>query len=297
MTTDSTTLLATLRAWSEQAWVRRFDSAFAGFMVDLCPAAPAPVVMAAALVAHMEGRGHSCLPVDALLRDPDALLGWAPPASAALGEAMASLPREAEAWLSALRASPLVATDGVGKSSSDAAEADHPTAPPLVLHGSKLYLRRYWCHERRIAAQVLQRGATVDPVDEPAARQWLDRLFPSPPAADSAIDWQKVACGVALRGRLSVITGGPGTGKTYTAARLLALLFAIDAEPQRLRVALAAPTGKAAARLKQSIDAALQELQLRRTSARHARCTACSARARTPAASASTPRTRWRSMC
>jgi exodeoxyribonuclease V alpha subunit len=263
MTTDSTTLLATLRAWSEQAWVRRFDSAFAGFMVDLCPAAPAPVVMAAALVAHMEGRGHSCLPVDALLRDPDALLGWAPPASAALGEAMASLPREAEAWLSALRASPLVATDGVGKSSSDAAEADHPTAPPLVLHGSKLYLRRYWCHERRIAAQVLQRGATVDPVDESAARQWLDRLFPSPPAADSAIDWQKVACGVALRGRLSVITGGPGTGKTYTAARLLALLFAIDAEPQRLRVALAAPTGKAAARLKQSIDAALQELQLR----------------------------------
>ena len=269
MTIDSTSLLSTLKAWSEQGWLRRLDSAFAGFMADLCPAAPASVVMAAALVAHMEGRGHSCLVVDALLRDPDALLGWAPLASVALGEVMAGLPREAEAWLNALRASPLVATDGQGAESSDAADdaaddtAPDTTSPPLVLRGSKLYLRRYWHHERRIAAQVLQRGAAVDTVDEPAARQWLDRLFPSPPNGSAAIDWQKVACGVALRGRLSVITGGPGTGKTYTAARLLALLFAMDAEPQRLRVSLAAPTGKAAARLKQSIDAALQELQSR----------------------------------
>ena len=269
MTTDPTSLLATLKAWSEQGWIRRLDSAFAGFVLDLCPAAPAPVLMAAALVAHMEGRGHSCLAVDGLLRDPDALLGWAPLASAALGQVLAGLPREAEAWLGALRANPLVATDGQGTVASDAADdaaadaTDDPTAPPLVLCGSKLYLRRYWIHERRIAAQVLQRGAAVDPVDEPAARQWLDRLFPSLPPGDAAIDWQKVACGVALRARLSVITGGPGTGKTYTAARLLALLFAMDAEPQRLRVALAAPTGKAAARLKQSIDAALQELQSR----------------------------------
>ena len=218
MTIDSTSLLSTLKAWSEQGWLRRLDSAFAGFMADLCPAAPASVVMAAALVAHMEGRGHSCLVVDALLRDPDALLGWAPLASVALGEVMAGLPREAEAWLNALRASPLVATDGQGAESSDAADdaaddtAHDTTSPPLVLRGSKLYLRRYWHHERRIAAQVLQRGAAVDTVDEPAARQWLDRLFPSPPNGSAAIDWQKVACGVALRGRLSVITGGPGTG-------------------------------------------------------------------------------------
>ncbi len=66
---------------------------------------------------------------------------------------------------------------------------------------------------------------------------------------------------MALRSGLSVITGGPGTGKTYTAARLLALLLALDPHPERLRVAVAAPTGKAAARLKQSIGGALQELQ------------------------------------
>jgi exodeoxyribonuclease V alpha subunit len=75
------------------------------------------------------------------------------------------------------------------------------------------------------------------------------------------IDWQKTACAVALRARLSVITGGPGTGKTYTAARLLALLLALHEGDSPLRVALAAPTGKAAARLKQSIDNALTTLQ------------------------------------
>ena len=79
--------------------------------------------------------------------------------------------------------------------------------------------------------------------------------------ASADTDWQKVACAVALRARLSVITGGPGTGKTYTAARLLALLLALHEGDSPLRVALAAPTGKAAARLKQSIDNALTSLQ------------------------------------
>jgi exodeoxyribonuclease V alpha subunit len=65
---------------------------------------------------------------------------------------------------------------------------------------------------------------------------------------------------VALRGRLALVTGGPGTGKTYTVARLLALTFALHPAPQTLRIALAAPTGKAAARLQQSIQGALETL-------------------------------------
>ncbi len=78
---NTAALLRTLKGWSAQGWLRRLDSAFAGFMLDLCPDAPPPVVMAAALVAHMEGRGHSCLLVDSLLRDPEALLGWGPEAA------------------------------------------------------------------------------------------------------------------------------------------------------------------------------------------------------------------------
>jgi len=104
-------------------------------------------------------------------------------------------------------------------------------------------------------------------VDAGRARQLLGQLFAAPTAASrideatAETDWQQVACALALRGRLTLITGGPGTGKTYTAARLLVLLQALHAGTQPLRIALAAPTGKAAARLRQSIDAALQGLQ------------------------------------
>ena len=249
-TNDTARLLKELNIWSEQGWVRRLDSAFAHFMVDLSPGAAAPVVLSAALVAHMEGRGHSCLPIDELLRSADDLLGWAPEATARFGLAMADLPGNIEDWLAALRCSPLVATEGRAQGNE-----------PLVLSGNRLYLRRYWYFEQQVAAQVLQRGSAREAVDTEAVRKWLDRLFPPPESGDAAMDWQKAACGVALRAKLSVITGGPGTGKTYTAARLLALLFAVDPAPQRLRVALAAPTGKAAARLKQAIGDALEALQ------------------------------------
>ena len=250
-------LLLELKAWCERGWIRRLDSVFASFMVDLDPDTAAPVVMAAALLTHLEGRGHSCLLIDDLLNEPEELLGWAPAASDRMRLVLGSLPRQLDAWLDALHASPLVWVEGPA---GQPAQIDRNE--PLVLHGSKLYLRRYWHYERQVAVQVLQRGTSVEPVNEAAVRQWLDRLFPpADRAADKpAIDWQKIACGIALRGRLSVITGGPGTGKTYTAARLLALLFAVDPAPDKLRVALAAPTGKAAARLKQSIEAALQEL-------------------------------------
>lgn len=240
--------MATLRDWAESGWLRRLDAAFAGFLNELDADAAPELLMAGALVAHMEGRGHACLLLDELLGDPDALLGWPADAQTALHAAMASLHAEPAAWTAALLASPVVGT------------GDAPGSAPLVLHEGRLYLRRYWDYERRVATQVLARGATPLSVDTAAVRRQLDLLFPAAPDATPALDWQKAACGLALRGRFSIITGGPGTGKTYTAARLLALLFAMDASPDRLRVMLAAPTGKAAARLKQSIDGALTDL-------------------------------------
>ena len=267
---DTAWLLQSLKTWAEQGWLRRLDSVFAGFIVDLAPTSVPSVVMAAALLAHLEGRGHSCLRIDDFLQHPDELLGWQPVAALALHAALARLPPGVQAWLAALQASPLVWC--AGRQPRPNAADQHK---PLVLAGSKLYLRRYWGYEQRVAAQVLQRGAHFDAVDEAQARFWLDRLFPAPDPGDAAnpglraphnpgvdaLDWQRVACAVALRGKLSVITGGPGTGKTYTAARLLALLLAVHAAPQQLRIGLAAPTGKAAARLKQSIESALQALQ------------------------------------
>ena len=252
--------LDTLRQWSDSGWLRRLDSALAAFVAELDPEAAPVLPVATALLAHMEGRGHTCLPLAPLVRDPVAVLGWPAPAQEALQTFWVTLPRGLPQWLEALRASPVVRQT----------DQDDDAGQPLVLGGSAeaplLYLRRYWAYETRVVQALAQRTATPQPVDEAVARRWLDRLFAPPagaPAAGPGVDWQKLACAMALRSRLSVITGGPGTGKTYTAARLLALLLAVDPQPERLRVALAAPTGKAAARLKQSIDAALEGLQAR----------------------------------
>ncbi|MBY0454430.1 MAG: exodeoxyribonuclease V subunit alpha [Burkholderiaceae bacterium] len=254
MPLSEATLIA-LRQWSDVGWLRQLDSALAAFMADLDASAPPALLVATALLAHMEGRGHTCLLLAPLVHRPGALLGWPDEAQDALAALWASLPRTLGDWYAALAASSVVYASGHN------ADEGQPLVLSGAAHAPRLYLRRYWVYECAVAQQILQRTATPIAVDAAAVRPWLDRLFPARPhALPSDFDWQKLACAMALRGHLSVITGGPGTGKTYTAARLLALLFAVDAQPERLRVALAAPTGKAAARLKQSIDAALVEL-------------------------------------
>jgi exodeoxyribonuclease V alpha subunit len=258
--------LAVLHSWSDKGWLRRLDSAMAAFMRELDPGASPTLLVSAAVLTQMEGRGHTCLPLSILVAQPDKVLTWPQEAQDELAALWMTLPAAMSDWLSALRASPLIRTVDLAR--PDATQADR--GQPLVLSGSAeqplLYLRRYWLHEREVASQVLHRAAASQAVDEAVALQWLDRLFDAPgtaPGAPSEVDWQKLACAVALRASLTVITGGPGTGKTYAAARLLALLLAMATEPQRLRVALAAPTGKAAARLRQAIDTSMQELSQR----------------------------------
>lgn len=234
-------LLDQLDLWAEAGWLRRLDSAFAHFIAKLAPSSPPEVLLAAALLTHMEGRGHSCLALDTLLKAPQDVLGWPEEAAAALSEMRQALPGN---WQEALAASSVVGCD------------QHQ---PLVLDGHRLYLNRYWHYECRVAASIRQRAAHTEIVDCTRISGQLTQFFP---AHENGPDWQKMACAVALRGRLAIITGGPGTGKTYTVARLLALLFANTPQPEALRVALAAPTGKAAARLKQSIDQAIAGLDV-----------------------------------
>lgn len=251
-------LLATLRAWSESGWLRRLDSALAAFVLDTDPAASPVVLFAVAVLAQMEGRGHTCLPLQPLVDDTTAVLGWTSPAREACQAVRDTLPATVAEWTQTLSGSHAVRV----------AHASADQGQPFVLagpaHAPRLYLRRYWDHEREVARQLRERASRTWPVEAPAVQRWLDRLFGAPAAPEAGSsdepDWQRLACAVAVRAGLAVITGGPGTGKTYTAARLLALLFALDPEPDRLRVALAAPTGKAAARLKQSIDTSLQGL-------------------------------------
>jgi exodeoxyribonuclease V alpha subunit len=255
-----------LDEWAQQGWLRRLDSALPRLLGQLDPQATPTLLVAAALLAHMEGRGHTCLALAPLVSQPLDTLAWPAAAHAPLQTLWDTLPTAVGAWVAALRASALVRWAPACFAGEADVSPDPDQGQPLVLGGTAssplLYLRRYWWYEGQVATALCEAAHCVWPVDAERARHCLDTLFGEPPEGMD-VDWQKAACALALRGRLTVITGGPGTGKTYTAARLLALLLALHPQPAGLKVALAAPTGKAAARLRQSIEQSLAELQPR----------------------------------
>jgi len=127
---------------------------------------------------------------------------------------------------------------------------------PLVLDESnRLYLARYWVLEQSLTNSVNQMLDREPPeVDSEKLKRTLSKLF----AADDEPDWQKVSVANAVLSNFCVITGGPGTGKTYTVTALLAALIDQGVDPHR--IALAAPTGKASTRLTQSIQSDLKSL-------------------------------------
>jgi exodeoxyribonuclease V alpha subunit len=148
-----------------------------------------------------------------------------------------------ERWMEAVGASPLVADAG-----------------PLRLEGTRLYLDRYWREERQVAADVRERAALeATDVDHDLLATGLDRLFTS-----EGPDEQRRAAATAVGRRFAVVAGGPGTGKTTTVARVLALLHeqATHAGRRPALVALAAPTGKAAARLEEAVHGEARRLPL-----------------------------------
>lgn len=145
-------------------------------------------------------------------------------------------------WMSALRGSPVVGHPG--------------EARPLVLDAvGRLYLHRRWDDERLVAENMRARARAVDGVDRDRLRADLARVFPP---ATTTPDWQRVAAVTAVLRQVCVIAGGPGTGKTSTVVRVLALLAGQSAPP--LKIELAAPTGKAAARLLDAVRRAATEL-------------------------------------
>ena len=236
-----------LRSMLTPAWtlaselpLRDLDTVFANFINSQQPSPDMRHVWLAALTSHQWGRGHACLDLAQLRSDAAQLLGWQPEEAAQLppnlADAASSLP-----WTQGEH-SPLVWQ-----------------ANPHDTDG-RLYLRRAWVAEQTIRQQISQRLA--QPSAAPADLQaQLDNLFAGSASA-SKPDMQRMACELAARHPITLITGGPGTGKTTTVVRLLALLVGTAQAQGRenLRIHLAAPTGKAAARLSESISQALNKL-------------------------------------
>ncbi|WP_373386689.1 exodeoxyribonuclease V subunit alpha [Pseudomonas alcaligenes] len=129
---------------------------------------------------------------------------------------------------------------------------------PLILDGERLYLARYQAYEQRLAERLLALSAERPAVDEALLSESLARLFAF---NQQQPDWQRLAAAQAVRRRLAVISGGPGTGKTTTVVRLLAALLE-QPGGERLAIGLAAPTGKAAARMAEAIRNAKADLPL-----------------------------------
>lgn len=216
-----------LKSLQDRRLVDELDVHFAGLMLRLHGEESEELALAAALLSQWRQRGHACLDLDSLQVADDE------------GDAL-ELP-EPGAWVRALEHSPVVG-------------AAHEFKPLILTAPGRLYLRRYWEYEEEVYYQLSKRIEEGDLPADASLAERLDRLF-----ADGAED-QRNAVETAMRKRFCVISGGPGTGKTTTAVRLLAVLLMDEDRPPRIR--LAAPTGKAAARLEESIAESIGELPL-----------------------------------
>ncbi|QIL19427.1 exodeoxyribonuclease V subunit alpha [Thermomonas sp. HDW16] len=231
--------MSLLHALREAKVLRTLDDALANTLRRLDPSTPDEVLAAAALASLAVAQGHA---------------GFDPASPRQLIDAEIAWP-DAETWLQQLAASRFVATP---RSPSEEAEA-----APLVLERPSegtglLYLRRYREYERRLALQLQRIASQPIEGDIAAIAPLFATLFPDARADDH----QARAAALALRRALLLVTGGPGTGKTTTIARLLALRVAQahhtgHATP---RIALAAPTGRAADRMAESLRRAAAQM-------------------------------------
>ena len=228
------------------------------------------VLLALALAVRAPRRGHICVDLEAL--DLAAMLPMRPEEAPEAEDPLHGLTLPGAGWLEALaEATDLVRTAGLD---------EQERVTPFVLEGSRLYTDRYWSYQQALALKLGRwagEQGRISPaaLDRPLLGRGLDLLFRPPPRADgswpeedpSRLNLQRVAAALALSRRLVVITGGPGMGKTWTVRNILALHWLRhrarrlrgEVETQAPAVALAAPTGKAAARMRESLRVGLDQ--------------------------------------
>ncbi len=223
-------MLSLLLQAVEKRLLRPLDIQFARLVAT--ESQPA-LLLAAACISAEAGEGHVCLPLSNLCED--SLFAGRQPA---LAQAIWQAAGKPDDWPSLL--------------ADWSAVSNGSRVTPLVLSNQRLYLHRLWHSEGRVADFFAAQDVKTA-FDMRSAGDVLNSLF-----GDQPENWQKIAAAVALTRKTAVISGGPGTGKTTTVAKLLAALIRLN--PGALRIQLAAPTGKAAARLTESLGRALQDL-------------------------------------
>jgi exodeoxyribonuclease V alpha subunit len=226
-----------------------FEQQLVEAVVRLEPRATPHALLALAMAARAPRFGHVCVELgrvrDQVVDDDDTAL----PAR--------DLPwPDPDAWSHELEASPIVA--------SPERAADAPLRP-LIWDGRRAYLQRYWYYELLVADDLARRALADERAPDGSGRlgsdqeveRTLDRLFGPDTVADGP-DLQREAARRALTGGVSIISGGPGTGKTYAVVRILiAAHLLARAQGRDLLVALTAPTGKAAARMGEAVQSRL----------------------------------------
>ncbi|PKM18441.1 MAG: exodeoxyribonuclease V subunit alpha [Gammaproteobacteria bacterium HGW-Gammaproteobacteria-15] len=247
---DLSQMQVLLQRWTERRWLRALDAQLPQTLHQLAAEPNALVWLLTALLCHQYGRGHSCILLQDLLDDPDGLL---------------SLPPQNQ-FLQRFSDRPSAMLQGLTLQDyctalAQSAWLQGEAGAPLVLADERLYLNRLYQAEQQVKQQINRRVSTVLPLPAAVTAQ-LEALFPSTATAPTEPDWQKLACAMALQRRFAIITGGPGTGKTTTVVKLLVLLQqgAAVNQQRELNIKLAAPTGKAAVRLTESISGALSKL-------------------------------------
>jgi exodeoxyribonuclease V alpha subunit len=169
------------------------------------------------------------------------------------------MPQNEQDWIQALESSALIRQDDADWSISNThLLGSEPVVCERWSAEPSLYFRRHWISDFLVAKSLIDRSRMRLAYDPKKLKHFLFLLFPSP---TESVDWQQLACALSVRSGLTFVTGGPGTGKTFTVARILALMFALQEKPNSIKVALAAPTGKAATRLLRSIQNAMGPIQ------------------------------------
>ena len=247
--TVATPLNELLQQWRDAGWVRSIDIALVELLQQAGEENPA-VLLAALIASHQAGRGHTAVSLAELADQPNHTLAL-PPINNGVTDCAEPATLLAQFW-------PGVSADTLASELS--VDTSGEGNQPLVVVGDTLYLRRYYRYERFIEQNLKQRMDDDPVVNEALLKETLALLFGE---QTQKINWQKLACANTVKHRFSVLTGGPGTGKTYTVVRLLTALQhqALKLGLPALRISLAAPTGKAAARLRESIDTELKNLK------------------------------------